>query len=634
MFSSVLLVVGAIIAWRAYIYLSGFLANLEKAKSTGLKYYVVPTNPINPIAQGLSFIWIPAWQFIAPKKYWEDIIEVCEYNWQFRKQFAPFAKMGETFLIVTPTILMILTTNAGVMHEVQSRREAFPKPTEHYEILAQFGGNVLTTEGSVWRLHRKVTSASFNEKNAALVFRESIEQAQGMMEYWLQKQKNGGSIKTVEGDTMTLALNIISYVGFGLRLIWPGQSLPADANPQMVKYASHDAPEGHTLTFHESIERVLKHLLTILITPSAILNILPIERFRLAKEARDNYTQYMREFLSEKVEEIRKGDKEQGMDIMGSLCSTSYKDVQGKTKAGIQLDDSEIIGNAFIMFVAGHETTANTMHFTILELANNPAAQRQLQQDIDAILGRDSDPTTWDYEEKLGAMQASMLGAVMNETLRVMPPVTEIPKKATPNHTQELTVDGVRRTLPANTYFGLCVAAAHRNPNNWPIKPSKITDAPDDLGDWVPERWFRATASEEKKRTDFVEDTEDYGGYAGPDTSASMFRPVRGSYMPFSDGARSCLGRRIAIVEVLAALAVIFQKYSVENAVDDLATDAEVAAMTKDQKETIYKEATKRSRDHMARAEARITLKIYNGETVPLRLVKRGEERFVNWIDS
>jgi cytochrome P450 len=182
--------------------------------------------------------------------------------------------MGESILIVSPTTLMLHTADPEVIHQITSRREAFPKPTEHYNILAIFGHNVVTTEGATWRLHRKVTSASFNEKNAALVFRVAIDQAQGMTDYWLQTQGNTG-FKTVEHDTMSLTLNIISYVGFGLRLGWPGQPLATDEDSKLAKYASFDAPEGHTLTFRDSISGTLKYLLPLLLVPSFILSKYP-----------------------------------------------------------------------------------------------------------------------------------------------------------------------------------------------------------------------------------------------------------------------------------------------------------------------------------------------------------------------
>ncbi|KAI0544443.1 cytochrome P450 [Xylaria curta] len=629
MLSSILLVTGAFVAWVTFKYVIGLRRNIALAKSTGLRYFVVPINPINNVTQAFRFIWLPLWKFLVPKRHWEEVVEVCEHNWQFRKQFAPFAKMGENILIASPTTLMMHTANPEVIHDITSRREDFPKPTEYYKILSMFGHNVVTTEGAVWRMHRKVTSPSFNEKNSALVFRAAIDQAQGMTDYWLKTQKDGG-FHTVEHDTMSLALNIISYAGFGLRLVWPGQPLPADADSKMAKYASFEPPKGHTLTFSESIGGILKHLLPLLLTPRLVLDHVPLRVFKEAKEARENYELYMQEFLQEKVKDVRRGDRDIGMDIMGSLVATSYQDKQDG-KGGIQLNDSEIIGNAFIMFLAGHETTANVMHFTMLQLADNPAAQRRLQQDIDTILGRDTDPATWNYEEKIGAMQASMLGAVMNETLRVLPPVLEVPKKTL--KPQTITVDGVKRTLPANTYLGLCVSSSQHNPGYWPSRPSKITGAPSDLEDWVPERWFRPSLKQDEQHGVEPEE-EDFGGYVGSDTSASMFRPARGSYIPFSDGARSCLGRRIAIVEVLAALAFIFQNYSIENAVEEWASNDEVARMNKDQKHALYKKSVQRSRDIIASCEARVTLKIYNGQHVPLRLVKRGEERFVSWYEE
>ena len=134
-----------------------------------------------------------------------------------------------------------------------------------------FGENVLTTEGTVWRMHRKITSASFNEKNAALIFEVATQQAQGMVGHWMRRGAMD-RITTLEQDTMSLALNIIGYVGFCLRLLWPGQALPANSDPRLAKYASLDIPAGHSLSFKESIAGVLHHLMLLLITPPAVIS--------------------------------------------------------------------------------------------------------------------------------------------------------------------------------------------------------------------------------------------------------------------------------------------------------------------------------------------------------------------------
>jgi len=80
-------------------------------------------------------------------------------------------------------------------------------------------------------------------------------------------------------------------------------------------------------------------------------------------------------------------------------------------------------------------------------------------------------------------------------------------------------------------------------------------------------------------------------------------------------------------------LAVIFQKYSVELAVDEWATDEEVTKMTDDQKKELYKKAQLKARETLATASTVITLKLQKG-FVPLRFVRKGEERFINLIDT
>lgn len=66
--------------------------------------------------------------------------------------------------------------------------------------------------------------------------------------------------------------------------------------------------------------------------------------------------------------------------------------------------------------------------------------------------------------------------------------------------------------------------------------------------------------------------------------SSRLFTPVPGSFIPFSDGQRNCLGKHFAQVEILAALAVIFSQCSVEFAVDESARDEEVTKMFTDEK--------------------------------------------------
>ncbi|ORY68771.1 cytochrome P450 [Pseudomassariella vexata] len=626
---SVLLLLSAVVAYSIYRTLTRFISNLAAAKRTGLPYYVIPCSPFNWTGQAFRFIYMPLWK-LFPRRHWENVQVVLTADWHYRENHRIFEKLGDSFIVISPGQVILYTENAEVIHQITSKREQFPKPTESYKLLSQYGENVVTTEGAEWRMHRKITSASFNEKNAALVFHESINQTQGLVSQWLGPDDKGNkTIKTIEHDTMALMLHIIGYIGFGLKLLWPVEELPPDIDPKLVKYSTLHPPAGHTMNFVDSLAKSLENIIILLIVPRWILNRLPFKKTKEAAEAQNNCMGFMHEFLHDKIDDVNQGNKEVGMDIMGQLVRTSY----GEKAKGATLTDSEIIGNAFVMLVAGHETTANIMNFTLLELANNPPVQRALQKDLDNLFG-DTDPQKWDYESCINPLMASLVAACMNETLRIVPPVVDIPKRVTPGQDQAIVRDGEKVVIPQDTFIGLTVAAVQRNPRYWPSKPSKITGAENDMDDWVPERWYRteATASD----GDCIEgaDTEDFGGFAGPDTSAQLFRPAQGSYIPFSAGARSCLGRRIAQVEMVAALSVIFQKYSLELAVDEWASDDEVKLMSREQKAKVYKKAQGKSREDIKSATSLLTLKMHGSKVIPVRLVKRGEERFVSWLES
>jgi hypothetical protein len=95
-----------------------------------------------------------------------------------------------------------------------------------------------------------------------------------MIETWLGPDGTPAArtITSLEHDTMTLALNIIGYVGFGLRFLWPGQMLPADVDPRLKKYASFDPPEGHTMTFAKSLATVLEKIFALLLLPRWLIS--------------------------------------------------------------------------------------------------------------------------------------------------------------------------------------------------------------------------------------------------------------------------------------------------------------------------------------------------------------------------
>ena len=113
----------------------------------------------------------------------------------------------------------------------------------------------------------------------------------------------------------------------------------------------------------------------------------------------------------------------------------------------------EIVSNAFIFVLAGHDTTAETFHLALLLLAINLSSQSHLQVDIDSTLGSRPN-SSWSYPNDMDSLYNSMVGTVINEVLRIIPPVIQF-GKINREGLQQLTVDSKAITVPKNTYISL-----------------------------------------------------------------------------------------------------------------------------------------------------------------------------------
>jgi hypothetical protein len=60
-------------------------------------------------------------------------------------------------------------SDANVVSQITHRWRDFPKPVGPYQSLEIFGPNVVTTEGSDWQRHRKITGPPFNDRNSKSV---------------------------------------------------------------------------------------------------------------------------------------------------------------------------------------------------------------------------------------------------------------------------------------------------------------------------------------------------------------------------------------------------------------------------------------------------------------------------------
>lgn len=175
------------------------------------------------------------------------------------------------------------------------------------------------------------------------------------------------------------------------------------------------------------------------------------------------------------------------------------------------------------MFLAGSDTTASTVEWTMAELMNHPNDMRKLQEEIrTAILdsGGDNQVT----EDRLGKLQLRHLKAVLKETLRLHMP-SPLVLRATVEDTELLGYH-----VPACTRVIIDVGAIARDPAAW-----------ERAEEFLPERWFGQ---------------DDVGPLAAAGHDFML--------LPFGGGRRGCPGAGFGMASVELVLASLLYHFDWE----------------------------------------------------------------------
>jgi cytochrome P450 len=137
-------------------------------------------------------------------------------EWAYISNHKPFEKLGmDVFIVASPTRLSAFVADAEAITQITSRRNDFPKPLEMYGALDIYGKNLVTTEGSDWRGHRKLVAPSFGEKNNELVFIETLHHAQSMLSLWTDDGRGNQTVADPSSRFMSLAAPASMYASSG-----------------------------------------------------------------------------------------------------------------------------------------------------------------------------------------------------------------------------------------------------------------------------------------------------------------------------------------------------------------------------------------------------------------------------------
>lgn len=113
-------------------------------------------------------------------------------------------------MLVTPGCNYLSVSDPSVIGEVIHRRTDFRRNMEQFAVVDVYGKNLSTVDDDEWKKHRKITAITFTEKNNELVWRQSLAQAQGMLQYWLRHP----SVNTIANDTKVFTLNVLAAAIF------------------------------------------------------------------------------------------------------------------------------------------------------------------------------------------------------------------------------------------------------------------------------------------------------------------------------------------------------------------------------------------------------------------------------------
>ncbi|KDO32002.1 hypothetical protein SPRG_03219 [Saprolegnia parasitica CBS 223.65] len=193
---------------------------------------------------------------------------------------------------------------------------------------------------------------------------------------------------------------------------------------------------------------------------------------------------------------------------------------------------------------AGHETTSNTLAWVIVTLTAHPEMAERVHRECQDVLALHPTGLT-----ATAICDIVFLTACIHETLRLYPTAPTLSDRIATQDDVVPLVDGHSFFVPKGTQVGIDVLAIHRNPRFW-TRPDAFL--PGTTGN---ERLSRLKQCVDR----FME------GHALQRADKALRGELSQSfvYLPFSTGAKNCIGQRFALLEMQVALVYLLGTYRV-----------------------------------------------------------------------
>ena len=338
-----------------------------------------------------------------------------------------------------------------------------------------FGNGLLTSEGEAWLRQRRLIQPAFHKDKINSYGEIMVARTEDMIATWKE-----GQARDIHQDMMGLALEIVTGALFRTDL------------------AQHKSPFGRALN-------------TILELSAGARMLLPPLLRAIPTPGNLRYWRAVRQLDEIVFELIRKERSANGS--RGGLISAllGARDEDGRPMTDTQLRDEVIT-----MLLAGHETTAVSLSWIWYLLAQYPAVEAKLWEELDQVLaGRP--PVAADLPRLVWTE------CIVKEGMRLYPPVWAVVRSPI----RDCEIGGYHVTARSNIVMSQWVV--HHDPQLYP-EPDAFR----------PERWLGEAAKALPKF----------------------------AWFPFGGGPRSCIGSGFAMLEAALVLATVAQRYQLRLASD------------------------------------------------------------------
>lgn len=327
------------------------------------------------------------------------------------------------------------------------------------------GEGLMTSEGSAWLQQRRTAQPSFHHRRIEGFAQDIVQASLDMLQTWATSADTGVPID-VAHDLSHLTLRIVAQCLFGTDIADESADFAA-AVGIMNEYMGHFDPNNRDQQrqFGQAI-----------LTLKTIVQRIIIKR-RIINDGAD--------------------------DLLSSLMAA-----QDPT-ASAEMNNRQLCDQIFTFLMAGHETTAKALTWTLYLLDQHPAIYNLIRQEIQSVLGERS-PSQQDVS------QLTYTWMVIREAMRLYPPVWSVSRMCAEND----EMGGY--TIPAGTLIVTSPYTLHRHPAYWE-KPLVFD----------PERF----------------------------SPSKIAAQVPFTYVPFSTGSRICIGQPFATLEMVLVLATTLQKF-------------------------------------------------------------------------